>query len=136
MLYNATSPAKHAMDSTMWDVTSDVYKRRRTKRNSNNIAPTWQQSHGVRRPWQVWLRNSVDDIAFLLTLALISANCVVESMLIAAVCFAHLGSLVICLAKFVTVASWAVGVGTGWWCWIRRVKEWVWRAKRIIPYGD
>jgi hypothetical protein len=74
------------------------------------IVPTWQQSYRVRRPWQEWSQNnSVDDIGVLLSLTLISASRLVESMLIAAFCFAHLGGLVICLAKFVTVAS-RVGV--------------------------
>jgi hypothetical protein len=92
----------------VWDSASDLDELRRTARNCENMAAivsTWQQLYRMRRPWRAWLQNSVDDIAFLFCLALISASCLVEPILIAAVCFAHLGGLVTCLAKFVTVAS-------------------------------
>jgi hypothetical protein len=80
--------------------TGVVVQSEAPKKNMAAVVPTWQQSYRVRRPWQAWSQNnSFDDIAVLLSLALISASRLVESMLIAAVCFAHLGSLVICLAN-------------------------------------
>jgi hypothetical protein len=113
-------PSKARNGRSMWGYTSDVHWRRRTERRPKNMAaivPTWQQSYRVRRPWQEWSQNnSVDDIGVLLSLTLISASRLVESMLIAAFCFAHLGGLVICLAKFVTVASRVGVVRIGSWC--------------------
>ena len=69
VLYHATSLAKHAMDSPCRTIPALSNAHKFTERNSQNmaaIAPTWQQSHKVRRPWQVWSQNnSVDDIAVL-----------------------------------------------------------------------